>query len=75
MDLAEMLASAKEQGFKEGRAEAYRELAPLLEDVVTMDNICDAIGGSDWCEANCGKTDKCLEKYVNDLKERKNDRG
>lgn len=72
-DLAEMLASAKAQGYKEGRVEAYRELAPLFEDIVTMDNICDAIGCSDWCEVNCGKTDKCLAKYIETLKEGNNE--
>lgn len=50
------------------RAEVFKELAPLFEDIVTMDNICEALDG-EWCEKNCGNTDKCLAKYVEQLKE------
>lgn len=51
-----------------GRADAYKELAPLFEDIVTMDNICEVLDG-EWCEKNCGNTDKCLAKYVEQLKQ------
>lgn len=58
----------EKQLYEKGRADAYKELAPLFEDIVTMDNICEVLDG-EWCEKNCGNTDKCLAKYVEQLKQ------
>lgn len=59
--------------YQQGRADAYKELAPLFDDIVTMDNICDALD-SEWCEKNCtGDTSKCLSRYVEQLKEKNNE--
>lgn len=60
MDLAEMLASAKEEGIKEGRADAIDECVDILNDSIPLVDNMDIIFGF-----------KCAIERLEQLKENK----